>query len=59
MYFETIDAVHNALKERFEQPNFIFFSNVEQLLLKSINGENYQKEYDDFELVYADDVETI
>ena len=59
MYFETIDAVHNALKKRFEQPNFIFFSNVEQLLLKSINGENYQKEYDDFELVYADDVETI
>ena len=57
IYFETIDAVHNALKERFEQPSFIIFSNVEQLLLKSINGESYQNEYDDFMLVYADDVE--
>ena len=58
IYFETIDAVHKALKERFEQPSFIIFSNVEQLLLKSINGESYQKEYDDFVSVYANDVET-
>ena len=48
----------NALKERFEQPSFIFFSNVAQLLLKSINGESYQKEYDNFVSVYEDDVET-
>ena len=54
IYFE---AVHKALNERFEQPSFIIFSNVEQLLLKSINGESYQKEYDDFVSVYADDVE--
>ena len=33
-------------------------ANVEQLLLKSINGESYQKEYDNFVSVYADDVET-
>ena len=52
-----MDDVHNALKKRFEQPSFIFFSNVEQLLLKSINGEIYQKEYDNFVSVYADDVE--
>ena len=58
IYFETIDAVHKALKERFEQPSFIIFSNVEQLLLKLINGESYQKEDDDFVLVYADDIET-
>ena len=37
IYFETIDAVHNALRERFEQSSFIIFSNVEQLLLKSIH----------------------
>ena len=33
-------------------------ANVEQLLLKSINSESYQKEYDNFVSVYADDVET-
>ena len=54
--YKTIDAVHNVLKERFEQPSFIIFSNVEQLLLKSINGESYQKEYDNFVSVYANDV---
>ena len=58
IYFETIDAVLNALKERFEQPSFIIFSNAEQLLMKSINGESYQKEYDDFVSVYADDIKT-
>lgn len=58
LYFVTINAVHNALKERFEQPKFINFLNVEQLLLKSINGESYMKEYDDLLLAYADYVET-
>ena len=58
IYFETIDDVLNALKERFEQPSFIIFSNAEQLLMKSINGESYQKEYDDFVSVYADDIKT-
>ena len=75
IYFETIDAVHNALKERFKQPSFIIFSNVEQFLMKTIkswnysssiyssmikstNGESYQKVYDDFVSVYADDAET-
>ena len=58
IYFETINVVHKALKERFEQPSFIIFSNVEPFLLKSINGENYQKEYDNFVSVFADDVET-
>ena len=56
IYYKTLDAVHNILKERFEQPGFIIFSNVEQLLLKSINGESYQKEYDNFVSVYANDV---
>ena len=54
---ETFDAIHKALKERFEQPSFIVFSNVEQLLLKSITCESYQKQHDNFVLVYADDVE--
>ena len=57
IFFGTIDAVYYALKERLEERIFIIFSNVEQLLFKSINGESYQKEYDDFESVYADHVE--
>ena len=41
IHFETIDAVHNTLKERFEQPSFYIFFNVEQTILKSINSESY------------------
>ena len=48
----------SMLKERFGEPSFIIFSNAEQLLLKSINGESYQKEYGDFVSVYADDIKT-
>ena len=40
---ETTDAVYNALKERFEQPSFIIFSTLEQLLLKLLNGETTRR----------------
>ena len=32
IYFETIDAVHNALREGFEQPSFIIFLNLEHFV---------------------------
>ena len=49
---------YKTLKERFEQPSFISIPSIEQLLLKSINGESYQKEYDDFVSVSTNKVET-
>ena len=58
IYFETINAVHKVMSVRFEQPSFIIFSNIEQLLLKLISGESYQKEYDNFVSVYADDADS-
>ena len=36
MYMEAIDAIINSVKDRFEQPGFQVFGQVEQLLLKSI-----------------------
>ena len=54
---------YKTLKERYERPSFISIPNIEQLLLTSINGKSYQKEYDDFVsddfvLVSTDKVET-
>ena len=48
IYFETIDAVYNAPRERFEQPAINWAinqisSNVEQLLLKPTNGESTKR----------------
>lgn len=44
IFFDAIDTVIMAIKDRFEQPSFQFFSTVEQLLLKAINSEPYQME---------------
>ena len=35
-----------AIRDRFEQPNYQFFSTIEQLLIKAINSEPYQTELD-------------
>ena len=48
IYFETIDSFASAIKDRFEQPSFHPFSDVELLFLTSINGEDYQQELDNF-----------
>lgn len=54
--FKTIDVVRDALKERFHQVLYLFLYNAEQLVIKSMNGESYQKEYYYFMSVYPDDV---
>ena len=33
-----------AVKDRFEQPSYQFFSTIEHLLIKAINSESYQAE---------------
>ena len=44
IYFEAIDSIVFAVKDQFKQPSFNLFSNIKQLLLESIKGEDYQKE---------------
>ena len=44
IYFETLDAVIVAVTDRFEQPSYKFFSSIEQLLLKSIDGKPHDEE---------------
>ena len=43
IYFETIEAVYNAPRKKFEQPTFMISSNVQQLLLKPTNGESTKR----------------
>ena len=56
IYFEAIDTVVMAIKDRFEQPSFKFFPSIEQLLLKAVNGESYQMEMDELKN-YHDDID--
>ena len=40
IYFEALDAIVNAINDRFDQPAFELFSQVEQLLLKSVKKQD-------------------
>ena len=44
IYFEALDAIVNAIKDRFDQPGFELFSQVEQLFLKSVKKQDVTDE---------------
>ena len=45
-YFEILDCAINCIKLRFDQPGYNQYSKVESLLLKTMNGDKFEKEYD-------------
>ena len=44
IYYDADDTVIMAIKDRFEEPSYQFFSTIEQLLINAINGESYNTE---------------
>ena len=48
IYFEAVDSIVSAVKDQFKQPSFNLFSDINQLMLKSINGEDCQQKLDNF-----------
>ena len=56
IFFDAIDNVVMAIQDRFQQPSYQFFSNIEQFLLKSINSGPYQTEMDALKN-YTDDLD--
>jgi hypothetical protein len=44
MYFEALDAIVNAMEDRFEQPALKKFMNVEELFLKTIENQDTSAE---------------
>ena len=53
-----MDTFHAVIKNRFDQARFNIFPDVEQLLLKSINGEDYQQELNNFLKIIRDDIDS-
>ena len=43
-YFEALDTVINCIKDRFDQPDFLTYSLLEQLLLKAAKSKSYNQE---------------
>lgn len=55
--FKAIDSITSTIKDPFEKRSFNLCSNVEQLLLKPINGEDYQQELHNFLKIVRDDID--
>ena len=43
-YLEGLDLVVNAVKDRFEQPGYSMYKNLEETLLKCAHGQDYSSE---------------
>ena len=58
IFFEALDAIVNAIKDRFDQPAFELFSQVEQLLLKSVGKQDVTDELEVLETHFKDDYDS-
>ena len=58
-YFETLDLIILSVKDRFDQPAFLAFLKMEQLLVNIINGKNFETELDYIVKCYGDDIDQL
>ena len=56
-YYEALDLAVNSISQRFDQPGFRVYSNLEQLLFKACTGDNYQSALDVVCTSYKGDLE--
>ena len=55
IYFEAIDTLVQCITQRFDQPGFKVYSNLETLLLKGAKGCNYDTELSSVQNLYQSD----
>ena len=55
-YFEVLDVIWSTIEDRFRQPGYQLYSNLEQLLLKAVRKENYSSEFDFVTKFYESDL---
>ena len=54
-YFEAVDMVVARIQVRFDQPGYAIYCNLESLLLKAANQDNYSTEFQEFVSFYGND----
>ena len=60
VYFEALDLFVVSLQERFKQPAYTIYANIEQLLLTAVNEEElYRDGLADIEQYYTEDIDLI
>ena len=56
-YFEVYDQTVNGIKERFNEPDYRIYINLQELILKTFNEEDFSKELDAVTDFYDSDFE--
>ena len=57
-YFEALDLVITAVKNRFDQPGYQTYKNLQELLLQAARGQDYHKEFEYVVNFYGSDFES-
>ena len=55
MYFEALDYAVSGIKEHFDQPGYKIYKNLEGLLVKAANKQDYSAEFHEVITLYGDD----
>ena len=55
IYFEALDLAISSILERFDQPGYSTYQNLEELLLKAANGKDYSTNLQAVTEFYGDD----
>ena len=55
LYYEAINNIVSGLKNRFEQPGYKVYCNLEQLLTKACQGKDFEEEFQFICSFYKDD----
>ena len=58
IYFEALDLIVSSIEERFDQPSFKAYSNMESLLIGVLSSQDVSSQMDYMKENYADDVRT-
>lgn len=56
-YYEALDLIVNSIQSRFDQPGFTTYRNLEDLLIRAVNGEDYEEPLMFTTSFYQDDLD--
>ena len=54
-YFEVLDLIVSGIEQRFNQPGYAIYQNLEDLLLKAASGKDYSSDLKAVTEFYGDD----
>ena len=58
IYYEALDLLIACIKNRFDQPGYRIYRNLQELLLSAFNNRNYDEAYDFVATFYKSDFDT-